>query len=340
MLNKYVNLVAVVALAVSAGAVANAQSVTKTITLQNLPEQIAVDPVTNLIFVAVPNFGAKPFDYLTVIDGKKDVVIDNFEIPPYAYAVAIDPLTHEVYVGGTSQDANGVDQSVVLEYCVPEKRVVKEIHVSSTSGDGILGLAVNAITGDVYVSNGSDNEIDVIWRKSNKVDARISLSAEPFGVAVNPFSNLAYAALLDGDVSVINGKTYTITTTTVVPPTAPVTQVANAEITVDVVTGKVFTSNATDANASSVGVLGGAGNFIANVSVGNTPFGIDVDPITGLVFVANSQDGTVDAINSATNTVSKTLPVSGLFLALNPISEKVYVGANNGTPTVTVISEK
>jgi YVTN family beta-propeller protein len=340
MLNRYIKLVAVTALAVSAGAVANAQSVTKTITLKNLPEQLAADPFTNLIYVAVPNFGVKPYDYLTVIDGKKDVVLANYEIPPYAYAIAVDPLNGRVYIGGTFQDTNGVDQSKVLVFCTFEKKVVEEISVSTTTGDGILGLAVNSVTGDLYVANGSNNEIDVIKNGWYQVTKRISLSAEPFGVAVNPLTNTAYAALLNGSVSVISGKTDTITTTTVVPPTAPVTSVANAGITVDIATGNVFTSNATYADASSVGVLSGAGAFVTNVSVGNTPFGIDADPFTGLVFVANSQDGTVDAINSATETVSKTLPVSGLFLTLNPLSEKVYVGANDGSSTVTVISEK
>jgi YVTN family beta-propeller protein len=340
MPNKYVKLVAVAALAVSAGAVANAQSVKKTITLPNLAEQLATDPFTNQIYVAVPNFGAKPYDYLTVIDGKKDVVVANYEIPPYAYAIAVDPLNGRVYIGGTFQDKNGVDQSKVLVFCTWERKVTEKISVSSTTGDGILGLAVNSITGDLYVANGSDNEIDVIKNYSSKVSTRISVEAEPFGVAVNPLTNTAYAALVDGNVSVISGKTHTITTTTTVPPTPADGQVANAGITVDIATGNVFTSNATYADTSSVAVLGGAGNFITNIPAGNTPFGIDVDPFTGLVFVANSQDGTVDAISSTTNTVTKTLPVSGLFLTLNPLSEKVYVGADNSSPTVTVISEK
>jgi YVTN family beta-propeller protein len=340
MLNKYVKIVAVAALAVSAGAVANAQSVTKTITLKNLPEKLAADPFANLIYVAVPNFGAKPYDYLTVIDGKKDVVLANYEIPPYAYAVAVDPLNGKVYVGGTFQDVNGVDQSKVIVFCTHDKKVAQEFSISTTTGDGILGLAVNSVTGDLYIANGSDNEIDVIKNGWYQVSKRIPVSAEPYSVAVNPLSNTAYASLLDGSVSVINGKTDTITTTTVVPPTAPATSVANAGITVDIATGNVFTSNATYADSSTVGVLSGTGTFIQNISVGNTPFGIDVDPFTGLVFVANSQDGTVDAINATTNTVSKTLSVSGLFLTLNPLSQKVYVGANNSSPTVTVISEK
>ena len=176
MLNKYAKTLSVAVLALSAGAVANAQTVTKTITLKNLPEQLGVDPIRNRVYVAVPNFGAQPFDYLTVIDGKKDVVIENIEIPPVAYAVAVDPIGRKVYVGGTFEDANGVDQSEVIAYCLNTNKIDEVIHVSTTTGDGILGLAVNEATGALYVSNGSDNEIDVIQFRGKKVSARISLS--------------------------------------------------------------------------------------------------------------------------------------------------------------------
>jgi DNA-binding beta-propeller fold protein YncE len=251
--------------------------------------------------------------------------------------VAVDPIARKVYIGGTETDQNGIQQSEVIEFCTVTKKVDGQVHVSSTSGDGIQGIAVNSATGAVYVSNGSDNEIDVL--QHNKVQSRISLTAEPFGVAVNPFSNQIYAALLDGTVSLINGATNSVTTNTATNPPAPLAS-ANAGIAIDVVGGNVYTTNAVYANASTLGVLSAANALITNVSVGNTPFGVGVDPITSLVFVANSQDGTVDVVNGTTNTISKTLPVSGLFLAVNLFSEKVYVGANDSTPTITVISEK
>jgi DNA-binding beta-propeller fold protein YncE len=340
MPDKYVKLLVAAALGISAGTVANAQTVTKTITVPNLPEHLAADPFTDRIYVAVPNFGAKPFDYLTVINGRTDDVIANIEIPPYAYAVAVDPVGHKVYVGGTSEDESGVDKSDVVVVSSATNTYERKIHVSNTTGDGILGLAFDLVSGDLWVANGSDNEIDEIKPGSSNVHARIPLSAEPYGVAVDPITNRIYVALLDGSVSIINGATKAIIATTVVPPTPPLTQVANAGIAVDILTGKVYTTNATFAESSSVGVLGAKGNFITNIAVGNTPIGIDVDPLTKLVFVANSQDGTVDAINAATSTVSKSLPVSGLFLTVNTLTDKVYVGANNGSPTVTVITEK
>ena len=173
MRNTYGKTLAVAVLALSAGAAANAQTVTKTITLPNLPERLAADPINNRIYVAVPNFGAKPYDYLTVIDGKKDVVISNEKILPVAYAIAVDPIARKVYVGGTYEDANGVTRSEIVDFCITTNKVNnKPILVSTTPGDGILGMAVNEATGTIYVSNGSDNEIDVIQYGTKTVSAK------------------------------------------------------------------------------------------------------------------------------------------------------------------------
>jgi len=333
MLNKYMKTVAVAVLTVSAGAVAHAQSVIGTITLPNLPEELAVDPYHNHIFVAVPNFGAEPFDYLTVINDTKGTVVDNIKIPPFAYAVAVDPITQEVYVGGTTQDKNGVYKSKVLIVHGLTNHYDREIDVSNTTGDGIQSLAVNLLTGNLYVANASDNEIDVI--QGHTVTTRIPLGAgaEPLGVAVNPFTNTVYAAIENGNVVVINGATNTITTTTTV------SAVSQQGITVDFLNGNVYTTNGGFEAQGAVGVLTGAGTVVTSVGVGSVPIGIDVDPLTGLVWVTDTQDGTVDAISTATNTVTATLPVQGLFMTIDLATQHVYVGSDNSSPTVTVISE-
>ena len=85
-MNKYVSAVAVTVLAAAAVSAANAQSVVATVTLPNLPEGVAVNPLTNRVYVAVPNFGAQPFDYVTVINGKTNTIVKNIEIPPVALA--------------------------------------------------------------------------------------------------------------------------------------------------------------------------------------------------------------------------------------------------------------
>ena len=331
MLKNYTKIIAVAFLAASAASTcAFAQHVVGTITLPNLPEGLAADPFTNQIFVAVPNFGAEPYDFLTVIDGRSDKVIKNIKIPPVAYAVAVDPFDCLAFVGGINLETEKSEVVVVDE---KTGRVLGQVQISSTPGDGILGLAYDARNNDLYVSNGSDNEMDVVH--DLKVKERIALSAEPFGVVVNPFVDRLYVALQSGSVTTIDTKTHAATTTAV--------GTADAGITVDVLSGNVFTANAvyTDAVPNmGVGVLNRAGTTVlATVSAGNTPIGIDVDSFTHNVYVANTQDGTVSVIDGKTFTNVDTLPVSGLFLTVNPFTRKVYVGADNSSPTVTVITE-
>jgi YVTN family beta-propeller protein len=331
MLNTYAKHIAMMALAASSIAFANAQSVKGTIALPGQPAQLAVDVLCNRIYVAVPNFGALPYDYLTIIDGKTDTVIKTIQIPPVAVAVAVDPFKGLVYVGGTYQDSNGITQSQVAVVNAATDKVVKTIPVSTTPGDGILSLAVNDLNGNLYVSNGSDYEVDVI--SNFAVQSRIATTGEPYGIAVNPFLNNIYVARLDGNVSVISGKTNAITTTT---PFG----VSDVGIAADIVTGSVFTTNLVGyPNSGTVGAFNQAASLVATVPVGYSPFGIDVDFGTHLVFVANTQSSTVSVINGTTNAVTSTLPVSALFLAANSVTEKVYA-TSSSSAAVTVINEK
>jgi len=332
MLNKFVKFVLAAIFAVFPLATANAQSVKGTVTLPNLPGQLAVNLLSDRVYVAVPNSGAEPYDYLTVIDGKSDAVIKNIKIPAGAYAVAVDSFRDLVYVGDTYEDSNGSTHNQVVVVNPRNEEVIKTIPISSTSGDGILGLAVNWQTGDLYVSNGSDLEVDVI--RHFRVQERIATSGEPYGIALNPSKDLIYVARLDGNVSVIDGRTNKITATTSFGS-------SDIGIAVDISTGKVFTTNAVGYPAKgTVGILDQSDTLLDTLSVGNVPYGIDVDFGTHLALVANTQDNTVSVIDGNTDKVTATLPItSGYFVAVNPASGKAYV-ASASDSTITVIKEK
>jgi YVTN family beta-propeller protein len=186
------------------------------------------------------------------------------------------------------------------------------------------------LTGNVYVSNASDNVVDVICLENDKIKAQISVAESPFGVTVNPFNDEVYVALSNGTVDVIDGRRNTIKTTATIGD-------ANAGIAVNWGTGHVFVTD-NDFGPSTLGVLDNKGNVITNVAVGNTPFGVDVDLLTNLAFVTNTQDGTVSVIDGKTNTVTNSLPVTGLYIAVNPATKKVYVGGQDSS--LTVLNEK
>jgi YVTN family beta-propeller protein len=329
MLNKSSKYAALAVLSITVAAAANAQSIKSSIALPGVPEGIGVNLLTNRIYVALPSFD-NVSDSVAVIDGKTDTVIGTFTIPPVAQNVAVDVIRDLVYVAGTYFDANGVEQSKVVVIDGRNNKVVRVIPITTTEGAGIEGLAVNSFTGEVYVSNASDSVIDVILPLCDKIEKQISVSESPFGVTVNPFNNQVYVALSNGTVDVIDGRKKTVTTSTPDGST-------NAGITVNWATGNVFVTNNVF-GTSTVGVLDKKDTLITDVTVGNTPFGVDVDFATNLAFVTNTQDGTVSVIDGKTNTVKGILPVTGLYVAANPTTAKVYVGGQDSS--ITVLSEK
>jgi YVTN family beta-propeller protein len=147
---------------------------------------------------------------------------------------------------------------------------------------------------------------------------------------VNPYTGQLYVALQSNQVDVINTFTGAITASPTVGQT-------NQDIAVNYYTGDVFVTNNVF-GISTVGVLSGSGAVLGNVTVGNTPFGVDVDFIKNLAYVTNTVDNTVSVVSGKTNTVVATLPVSGAYVAVNPLTCKVYVAGQ--TNVVTVISEK
>lgn len=332
MLNNYAKLL-VMSVLLSSSVTVNAQKVEGTVALPGFPEQVAVDPKLNTVYVAIPNFGVfgtGSYDYLTVIDGKKNVVIKNIKINPIATAVAVDYERGLVYVGGQNSLTEASEVAIVN---ARTNKVLKAFTVTSTTdGNGIVDLAVNPSTGTVYAANASDSEVDVI--NDGKVTARIATTGLPAAVRVNMMSNTVYASRIDGYVDIISGTTNTVTTTAAFGA-------VNQGIAVDIKTGNVLVaSQPATPGASSVGILNSTGStVVSTLTVGQGAVGIDVDPFTHRAFVANSTDDTLSVINEKMPAVTKTMPVSSLFVAVNPVTEKVYVSPIDSVMSLTVVEE-
>ena len=333
MLKIFGKSFAVVAIAFSAIAAVNAQTVKGAITIPGLPTGVAVNYVTNRVYVAVPSFGGAT-DTLTVINGKTDGVISNIKIPPVGFAVAVDVVRNVIYVGGQYTDANSLLQTKVAVINGNNNKVTATIPISSTqTGFGIQGLAVNPVTGELYVANANDNVLHVINYGSKTISRTIDLDGQsPGGVTVNPVTNTVYVALFGDLVDVINGKTKTITTSAAVPG-------ANLGVAVNWLSGgNVFVTNNTFGPGGITSVLNSAGAVLATLSVGNTPYGVDVDLVRNLAYETNTGDQTLYTIDGATNTIKSVLPVDGQTLAVNPVTGKVYV-ASSSSNVVTIVTE-
>ncbi|WP_310767721.1 YncE family protein [Mycobacterium sp. Z3061] len=152
----------------------------------------------------------------------------------------------------------------------------------------------------------------------------------PYAVAVDPGTRTVYVTnTKDNTVSVIDGKTRTVTATVFVGdyPTS---------VAVDPSTHTVYVANLHD---STVSVIDGNTHVVtATVNAGKNPVAVAVDPATHTVYVANYQDVTVSVIDGYTNAVTATVKVgpqpSGV--AVDPGTHSVYV-TNFYDGTVSVI---
>jgi YVTN family beta-propeller protein len=80
-------------------------------------------------------------------------------------------------------------------------------------GDGPFGVAVNPISGRVYVANRDDDSVSVIDPLTNTVAATVPVGRGPIGAAVNPLTSQVYVADALGDtVAIIDPLTNTVNT--------------------------------------------------------------------------------------------------------------------------------
>jgi len=194
-----------------------------------------------------------------------------------------------------------------------------------------VAVAVNPVTGQIYVANNGSASVTVISGTSDNVVATISVGTTPSAIAVDAFTNTIYVANSgSGNVSVISGATNTVIATVTVGTTP-------SAIAVDPLASIVYVANSGTNNLS---VIPEAANAVsATVPTGSNPVAVALNPQKHVIYVANKGSGNVTVISGASNTVSATVtagtnPVS---VAVNPLTNQIYV-ANNGSNNVTLIA--
>ena len=153
----------------------------------------------------------------------------------------------------------------------------------------------------------------------------------PEAVAVNPVTRTVYVANFGGvSMSVINGRTNTVTTT-VQDIEFP------QQIAVDTANNTVYVPD----DIGRLLVINGATNTrTATIQVGRELEGAAVNPLAGTVYVTDTFDNTISLINTRTNKVTSTFTVGNnlpFAIAANPLISTAYV-TNRANNTVSLIS--
>ncbi len=164
------------------------------------PEEIAVNPITNRIYITNSNNG------LFVLDGATNVVMTNVSLPSGALRVAVNSVTNRIYVGNhVARTITVIDGNL--------NTIVSVISLPAYIG-GVI--SPNTATNEIWVEH---HEFDffaqtflpivVIDGGTNTVTHKIVFDVFPGAVAVNELTNTAYMVNQDNshDVEVFDGAT-------------------------------------------------------------------------------------------------------------------------------------
>ncbi|WP_348270052.1 putative Ig domain-containing protein [Edaphobacter paludis] len=291
-----------------------AQTVTSSLPVGTTPSAVAVNPVTNQIYIA--NYAS---DTATMINGATNTTA-TMTVGSEPDAVAVNSVTNQIYVAN-----KGSNTVTVIDGGT--NTVSTTVPVGSNPG----ALGVNPITNQIYVANYGDGTVTVIDGSTNTMSATVTVGSNPYAVAVNPVTNRVYIPnnTISGTVSVINGATGSVVAT------VPVGGNPDA-VAVNPVTNQVYVANNT---GNSVTVIDGTTNNTATVTVGSSPDAVAANPVTNQVYVANNTSASVTVINGATNSVTTMVSVKSnpAAVAVNSVTNQVYI-ANKGNGTVSVIN--
>ena len=334
---------------------ARADWVTGHLPAGNEPQAIAINPVTNKIYVSNRQSGD-----VTVIDGATgDTAMVAAGTQPNQ--LAVNPVTNRVYVmngGGNVTVIDGATNTTatlgagIAPTAVAVNPATNKVYVANSGySDGTGGsvtefdghthavvtfgagskpraVAVNPATNKIYVANYGGGNVTVIDGFTGDT-VMVPAGTECRSLAVNPVTNRIYVAnYLGASITVIDGTADTVLATVPAPGSYP------TGVAVDPVADKIYVSCI---GTSSVTVIDGATNGSTIVAAGSYPYGVSVNPITGKAYVVNG-NATVTVINGADNsTVTLAAVGDTRAVAVNPVTNKIYVANKVAAGRVTVI---
>ena len=366
-------LAAIAASCAFAGAMpAAAQTVGSSIVVGINPQRIAVNPITNRVYVSNADS-----DTVSVINGATGAVITNIAVGDYPRWIAVDAENNKIYVGlELGGDTYVIDGAT-------------NVATPLASGGG-GAIAITPHNGRTYVQrDGMSDEVNTILN-AEYILTSATKSFGSGGLAVNPTNNWGYTlAHIDGDIVAID-----LTTATPYPPLKcpngsggfepqppdetdpngpcidvpgipvgvainPVTNRIYAisdsgEISTIVGTNSTFTSVTPSltggraiavnpvtnkvyaAYSDGVAIMDGASGAVTTIAAGSGgggPVAIGINVHTNMIYVP-SADGTLLVINGATGASSTVaIEADAIGITVNPITNMVYVVHTGGTVT-------
>ncbi len=235
--------------------------------------------------------------------------------------LAVNPTTNAVYA------SDGLHLFVING---ATDKVTRTLHVAS------FELAVDPVTDMLYATNGKT--VSVINGATDKVTHTIDVKYGGIFIAVNPTTNTVYVSG-GKTVSVINGATDKVTHT--IDLSSQVAQLAVNPTTNMVYVGLSENSYATyfgEAAANTLSVINGATDKVTHtIDLSSQVAQLAVNPTTNMVYVV---DNSITVINGATDKVTRTLHVASFELAVDSVTDMLYVTNGKAVSVINGATDK
>ena len=306
-----------------------AQSLVATLPSGPNPTAVAVNPTTNMVYVADADVGT-----LTVINGATNTATTLPTGAPNTTALAVNPTTNTIYALYLGSQSSGLGGIVVTPGSIAVINGVTNT-VTTTIALPVLGshIAVNPVTNQIYVStlneigNGAIVNVTVIDGSTNAITATVSIPQLISTLAVDSVRNVIYAMYENSPgnatMAAIDGATNTVTATL---------QVGYNDNTfaLNETTNTIYVP---DAHGNQMYVIDGATLAITTaIPWPNTltTTGLAINPVTNTIYVTGylSSSLVVQAMNGATNTITASItdPSSPSYegLMVNSVTNQVW----------------
>jgi DNA-binding beta-propeller fold protein YncE len=317
------------------------QTVSATVGVGSPPSSVAVNGVTNKIYVATCTTRSSTNGTVTVIDGKTDTTT-TVTAGVCPWAVAVNPATNKIYV------ANHGFFSLICGSCISYGSVTV-IDGTTNSTTTIIdpnakfpqAVAVNPLTDKIYVANWSGNVTVIDGATNSTTTVTDPNAADPIAAAVNSVTNKIYVTnIVSNNVTVIDGASNS--TTTISDPNMSTPN----SVAVNPVTNKIYVANVGvfPGTPANVTVIDGATNSTTTITdpylapgIHTRGFSLAVNSATDKIYVADESDsngkGHVSVIDGSTNsviTVTDPDAIAPVAVAVDPATNTIYI-ANGGS---------
>lgn len=310
-----------------------AQDVVATLAVGQHPIRVAVNTLTNRIYLTnwVDGTCSGVTSTLTAVDGVShdvDVILPGACHP---WGLAVDEALDRVVV------ANFVDVRVV-------DGVTHAVLAEFNGGSNENSAAIDPSLHRLYV--GSNNcispRVNVFDSEDYGFIAAVPLDGMPLHLAVNSVTHQVYVTKQyrcpNGGATQIASTTLTVIDGTTNADVQDIPLDAGLQgVAVDETTNRIYVANPT---RSELAVIDGFTNVVqAHVPVADSPRGVAVNPATGHVYVTNYGSSSVTAIDDVSGChPRRQVGLHPEAVAINPVTGRVYV-VNSDSGTLSVIED-